>query len=155
MEPIRSTVDRLGTDAGVAGMPEQRWRSPLSAGLLIGLLAAAGSTQPPPAEVSLPPAPPPALRAVGPQAGFGELLVLGSGGRFGLTAADAEHLAMLDGQPVPISALAGPWPPGRHDVSVQRAPAPGESPQPASAVQFVLDDTPPKLQFEVGDTTLL
>jgi len=53
-----------------------------------------------------------------------------------------------------VAELAGPWPPGRHAVSLQSAPSGGE-PAVQTPLHFVYDPGPPKIQWEVGDTKLL
>jgi hypothetical protein len=145
-------------------MHETSWPR-LLPGLLIGLVATGAAAQPAPQVPDPSPSQllatslsshPPALQAVGPQAGFGDLLVLGAGARFELAAPPSSaHVPVIDGQQVEIAALAGPWQPGRHAVSLQPAPAPGEQPAPLPALQFVYDNAPPRIQFEVGETTLL
>ena len=94
------------------------------------------------------------LQAVGPQAGFGDLLVLGSGGRFELAAVEG-HVPVVDGAPVTVAQLAGPWEPGRHSVSLQSTAPAGETPAPPAALQFVYDPGAPTIQWEVGTTALL
>jgi hypothetical protein len=150
-------------------MKTKSWWRP-GAGLLVTVLtwslgATAVSGQPAPAASTLPPAQilattlsshPPALQAIGPQAGYGDLLVLGRGARFELAdAADAAHVPVIDGQQVTVAALAGPWQPGRHAVSLQPVVAPGEQPAMPAPLQFVYDNTAPNLTWEVGDTGLL
>jgi len=133
------------------------WRSLLSV-LLVGLATAAGAqtdapaTPPPAAEV--PASPPSTLQAVGPQAGYQDLLVLGTGARFELAASAAGQVPLIDGAPVTVAELAGPWPPGRHAVSLQSAPSGGE-PAAQAPLHFVYDPGAPTIQWEVGDTRLL
>jgi hypothetical protein len=95
------------------------------------------------------------LQAVGPQAGFGDLLVLGTGGRFELAASAGDHVPVIDGATVTVAELAGPWPPGRHAVALQSVPPPGEEPAVQPPLHFVYDPAAPKIQWEVGDTRLL
>jgi hypothetical protein len=116
--------------------------------LPLAVLAAAAMAQAP----SAPPAPP--LRAVGPQAGFGDQLVLGSGARLELGPADAggHGALLLDGLEVGNAALAGPWSPGTHAVSVQAAAGAATTPAP---LRFVYDPAAPTLKWEVGGTAML
>ena len=62
---------------------------------------------------------------------------------------------MIDGIPVTLAQLAGPWQPGRHAVSLQTVPPPGEEPAVQPALQFVYDPGAPTIQWEVGGTALL
>ena len=108
-------------------MHRTRWRTLLPA-LLVGLGTAAGAQSdapatPPPA-VEVPASPPSTLQAVGPQAGYQDLLVLGTGARFELAAAEGSHVPVLDGSEVTVAHLAGPWEPGRHALSLQPVPPP-------------------------------
>jgi hypothetical protein len=99
---------------------------------------------------------PEVLQPTGPQAGFGDLLVLGAGGQFRLAdAAMASHVPFLDGEQVTIAALAGPWLPGRHAVALQTVPAAGETPVRQPPLQFVYDPGAPTIQWEVGTTAML
>ena len=147
-------------------MRETSWRR-LRTALLLGLVTTMAAAQAPPAEVpqtSTSPAralaaallaEPPLLQAVGPQAGFGDLLVLGTGARFELAAAEGSHVPVIDGAPVTVAQLAGPWQPGRHAVSLQAVPPPAEGAAVQAPLQFVYDPAPPKIQWEVGTTALL
>jgi hypothetical protein len=98
---------------------------------------------------------PPLLQAVGPQAGFGDLLVLGNGARFELSANAAGHRPVMDGAPIEVAALAGPWTPGRHAVSLQSPAQAGVDPAVQPALQFVYDPGAPTIRWEVGNTNLL
>jgi hypothetical protein len=101
-------------------------------------------------------APAATLQPVGPQAGYGDLLVLGTGARFELVdPAGTGQVPVIDGQPVAVAALSGPWPPGRHAVTLQSVPPPGEEPIVQPALLFVYDPGAPRIQWEVGDTHLL
>ena len=147
-------------------MGETSWRR-LSTALLVGLVTTAasaetsatdttqGATTPARALAAALLAEPPLLQAVGPQAGFGDLLVLGTGARFELAAAEGSHVPVLDGSEVTVAHLAGPWEPGRHAVSLQAVPAPAEGAAAQAPLQFVYDPGPPKIQWEVGNTSLL
>jgi hypothetical protein len=147
-------------------MGETRWRR-LSTALLLGLVTAAagaetpavettqGATTPARALAAALLAEPPLLQPVGPQAGFGDLLVLGTGARFELAAAPGSHVPVLDGSEVTVAQLAGPWQPGRHAVSLQAVPPPPEGAPVQAPLQFVYDPGPPKIQWEVGNTSLL
>ena len=149
-------------------MHHASWRT-LTPALLLGLSSIAASAQTVP-----PPTPAPAengvatttpttnadaaaspLQAVGPQAGFGDLLVLGTGAKFELAQAAADQTPLIDGTPVTVAQLAGPWQPGRHAVSLQAPPQPGGEPAVQPPLHFVYDPGPPKIQWEVGDTKLL
>ncbi len=146
-------------------MRERRTRTMLT-GLLVALPMAALAQPSAPGSA---PAPPPAqlrvaaleprlttLQAVGPQAGFGDLLVLGTGGRFELPQSTGEgQVPVLDGRQVGVAALAGPWEPGRHAVSLQSVPAAGAEPVTQPPLQFVYDPGAPTLQWEIGTTSLL
>jgi hypothetical protein len=145
-------------------MRETSWRG-LTTALLFGLFtttaASAELAATPPAATSPARAlaaallaEPPLLQAVGPQAGFGDLLVLGHGARFELAAADGSHVPVLDGAQVTVAQLAGPWQPGRHAVSLQAVPPPPDAVAQAP-LQFVYDPGPPKIHWEVGTTALL
>ncbi|HEV8237731.1 MAG TPA: hypothetical protein VGS57_00010 [Thermoanaerobaculia bacterium] len=146
-------------------MHHASWRT-LTPALLLGLssIAASAQTAPPatapPAGVADPTvtaadvaASP--LQAVGPQAGFGDLLVLGTGARFQLAQAAADDVPIIDGTPVTVAQLAGPWQPGRHAVALQAPPQPGGEPAVQPPLHFVYDPGPPTIQWEVGDTHLL
>lgn len=147
-------------------MGETSWRR-LSTALLMGLVTtvafadtpaaetAQGATTPARALAAALLAEPPLLQAVGPQAGFGDLLVLGTGARFELAAAEGSHVPVLDGSEVTVAQLAGPWQPGRHAVSLQAVPPPAEGTPAQAPLQFVYDPGPPKIQWEVGNTSLL
>lgn len=146
-------------------MGETSWRR-LSTALLVGLVTTAafaetpsattqGATTPAHALAAALLAEPPLLQAVGPQAGFGDLLVLGTGARFELAAAEGTHVPVLDGSEVTVAQLAGPWQPGRHAVSLQAVPPPAEGAPVQAPLQFVYDPGPPKIQWEVGSTALL
>lgn len=144
------------------------WRpsaSLLCTALTMTLAASALSGQPAPAPTTPAPAQilaatlnshPLALQAIGPQAGYGDLLVLGNGARFELAdPADPAHVPVLDGQQVTVAALAGPWVPGRHAVSLLPVVPPGQQPTVPAPLQFVYDNGPPKIEWEVGTTALL
>jgi len=148
-------------------MHHASWRT-LTPALLLGLssIAASAQTVPPatapdattgaivPAAAADAAASP--LQAVGPQAGFGDLLVLGTGAKFELAQAAADQTPLIDGTPVTVAQLAGPWQPGRHAVSLQAPPQPGGGePAVQPPLHFVYDPGPPKIQWEVGDTKLL
>jgi len=133
-------------------------------GLMLALLACGAAAQAPSAASPQPAqllattlvAPPPLLHAVGPQAGYGDLLVLGTGARFEIASGGAGHLPMMDGAPVDVAVLAGPWAPGRHAVSLQSpAAVAGGDPAVQPALQFVYDPAAPNIRWEVGNTTLL
>jgi hypothetical protein len=132
-------------------------------GLTLALLAGGAAAQAPSA-ASLAPAQllattlvaqPPLLQAVGPQAGYGDLLVLGTGARFEIASAAAGHLPVMDGAPVSVAALAGPWTPGRHAISLQSPAVAGGDPLVQPPLQFVYDPAAPNIGWEVGDTRLL
>ena len=148
-------------------MHHASWRT-LTPALLLGLssIAASAQTVPPatapdaasaalvPAAAADAAASP--LQAIGPQAGFGDLLVLGTGAKFELAQAAADQTPLIDGTPVTVAQLAGPWQPGRHAVSLQAPPQPGGGePAVQPPLHFVYDPGPPKIQWEVGDTKLL
>lgn len=148
-------------------MHHASWRT-VTPALLLGLssIAASAQTAPPPATApagTVATAAPAAagdaaaspLLAVGPQAGFGDLLVLGTGAKFEIAQAAADQTPVLDGAPVTVAQLAGPWQPGRHAVSLQAPTPPGGEPAVQPALHFVYDPGPPKIQWEVGDTRLL
>ena len=147
-------------------MGETSWRR-LTTALLLGFVTIAAGAETPAAETtqgSTSPArelaaallaEPPLLQAVGPQAGFGDLLVLGTGARFELAAAEGTHVPVLDGSEVTVAHLAGPWEPGRHAVSLQAVPPPPEGSPVQAPLQFVYDPGAPKIQWEVGNTSLL
>jgi hypothetical protein len=99
----------------------------------------------------------PALRAIGPQAGFGDMLVVGTGSRFELVGGAAPGATKLDGAPTTTAMLAGPWAPGRHSLSVEPASAAGTDGDASFAppMIFVYDPSPPSLKWEIGDTGLL
>jgi hypothetical protein len=150
--------NRIGHTRGNT-MHQTSWRTLLSA-LLIGSasIATAAQTPPPagaPAGVTAPAAAANPLQAVGPQAGFGDLLVLGTGARFEIAPAAGEHVPVIDGAPVTVAQLAGPWQPGRHAVSLQSVPPPGEEPAVQPPLHFLYDPAAPTIQWEVGDTRLL
>ena len=139
-------------------MHQTSWRT-LTTALLIGTSSVAATAQtppdsPPPAGEVVATAAPNPLQAVGPQAGFGDLLVLGTGARFEVAAA-GDHIPTIDGAQVTLAELAGPWQPGRHAVALQAVPRPGEEPMALLPLQFVYDPAAPKIQWEVGDTKLL
>ena len=138
-------------------MHQTSWRTLLPA-LLIGSTSIAATAQaPPPAaapagEASTAAAATNPLQAVGPQAGFGDLLVLGTGGRFEVAPGTGDNVPVIDGAQVTVAELAGPWQPGRHAVSLQSVPPPGEPPAVQPPLHFVYDPGPPMIQWEVGDT---
>jgi hypothetical protein len=139
-------------------MHRTRWRTLLSA-FLVGLATAVAAQSEAPASTppygEIPAAPPSALQAVGPQAGYQDLLVMGTGARFELTPSAADQVPVIDGAPVTVAELAGPWQPGRHAVSLQSTPLPGEEPAVQAPLHFVYDPGAPTIQWEVGDTKLL
>ena len=139
------------------------WRRALSAILLclstillcLSNPAAAQTTPPASAPAVAGAVQAPVLQAVGPQAGFGDLLVLGTGARFELAAGAAGQVPVLDGTPVTLAQLAGPWQAGRHAVTLQSAVPAGEQPVVQPPLHFVFDPGPPKIQWEVGSIELL
>ena len=140
-------------------MHQTSWRL-LTPALLIGLSGVAAAAQTSPPTATLPPAaivapPPSPLQAVGPQAGFGDLLVLGTGGKFEIASGAGDHVPVIDGAPVTVAQLAGPWQPGRHAVALQSVPPPGQEPTVQPPLHFVYDPGAPTIQWEVGDTRLL
>ena len=140
-------------------MPSRSWR-PLPPGLLLALAATVSNAQTPaPAPAAIPAAtaaPQPSLiQPKGPQAGFGDLLVLGTGGGFVLTPAAAGQVPLIDGVQVAVTALSGPWQPGRHAVALESTPTEGGQATVQPPLQFVYDPGPPKVQWEVGSTALL
>ena len=144
-------------------MHHASWRT-LTPALLLGLSSIAASAQTSPASTPAPATAVPAaaaaaaaspLQAVGPQAGFGDLLVLGSGAKFQLAQAAADQVPVIDGTPVTVAQLSGPWQPGRHAVALQSPPPPGGEPAVQTPLHFVYDPAAPKIQWEVGDTRLL
>jgi len=92
------------------------------------------------------------LSVVGPQAGLGDVLVLGTGAHFVRATSDGGAVT-IDGAVVTDSALAGPWTPGAHSISVQ--PPASAPPATMAPLRFVFDNGAPRMQWEVGDTRLL
>jgi hypothetical protein len=143
-------------------MPARSWRR-LTPGLLLGLAATVASAQTPAPPTAAPaPAPvataapqPSLLQPKGPQAGFGDLLVLGTGGGFALAPAAAGQVPLIDGVQVTEAALSGPWQPGRHAVALESTPVPGAEATVQPPLQFVYDPAPPKVQWEIGTTAML
>jgi hypothetical protein len=130
-------------------------RRALALCLLIPLGGATAPAQPPPTTPPTAAMMAPTILAVGPQAGFGDVLVLGTGARLEIAPTTPPQVPVLDGQQVPASALAGPWPPGPHGLALQSVPPAGGAPVVQPPMRFVYDPLPPAVQWEVGDITLL
>ncbi len=60
----------------------------------------------------------------------------------------------VGGEPVDRARLAGPWPSGRYTVGAVAADVFGNRGE-LEPVEFVVDDDPPELRWEVGDAELL
>lgn len=98
------------------------------------------------------------ITAEGPQAGFGDVLVLGPGARVAVQMEDDADTTrfepVLDGAPVSLDAWSTGWDPGPHRMSGVVVTEDGTR-SPATPLDVVFDPTPPVVDREIGDLALL